>query len=237
MTVMLEARALRKSFGGLVAVDDVSFTLSRAERVALIGPNGAGKSTCFNLLSGEATPDTGQIILDGTDISRVAPHLRQRAGLGRTFQIAAVFRSMTVSENITTALIAAGRSPDNRRALLAEVGLAGLGARLVTDLAYGDIKRVEMAMALAARPKVLLLDEPTAGMAGPERTRVMETAAALADKNGTALLFTEHDMDAVFGFADRILVMDQGRLIADGTPDEIRENTEVKRVYLGDPDA
>ena len=237
MTVMLEARALRKSFGGLVAVDDVSFTLSRAERVALIGPNGAGKSTCFNLLSGEATPDTGQIILDGTDISRVAPHLRQRAGLGRTFQIAAVFRSMTVSENITTALIAAGRSPDNRRALLAEVGLAGLGARLVTGLAYGDIKRVEMAMALAARPKVLLLDEPTAGMAGPERTRIMETAAALADKNGTALLFTEHDMDAVFGFADRILVMDQGRLIADGTPDEIRENTEVKRVYLGDPDA
>ena len=237
MTVMLEARALRKSFGGLVAVDDVSFTLSRAERVALIGPNGAGKSTCFNLLSGEATPDTGQIILDGTDISRLAPHLRQRAGLGRTFQIAAVFRSMTVSENITTALIAAGRSPDNCRALLAEVGLAGLGARLVTDLAYGDIKRVEMAMALAARPKVLLLDEPTAGMAGPERTRIMETAAALADKNGTALLFTEHDMDAVFGFADRILVMDQGRLIADGTPDEIRENTEVKRVYLGDPDA
>lgn len=237
MTVMLEARALRKSFGGLVAVDDVSFTLSRAERVALIGPNGAGKSTCFNLLSGEATPDTGQIILDGTDISRLAPHLRQRAGLGRTFQIAAVFRSMTVSENVTTALIAAGRSPDNRRALLTEVGLAGLGARLVTDLAYGDIKRVEMAMALAARPKVLLLDEPTAGMAGPERTRIMETAAALADKNGTALLFTEHDMDAVFGFADRILVMDQGRLIADGTPDEIRENTEVKRVYLGDPDA
>ena len=166
MTVMLEARALRKSFGGLVAVDDVSFTLSRAERVALIGPNGAGKSTCFNLLSGEATPDTGQIILDGTDISRVAPHLRQRAGLGRTFQIAAVFRSMTVSENITTALIAAGRSPDNRRALLAEVGLAGLGARLVTDLAYGDIKRVEMAMALAARPKVLLLDEPHRGHGG-----------------------------------------------------------------------
>ncbi len=237
MTIMLEARALRKSFGGLVAVDDVSFTLSRAERVALIGPNGAGKSTCFNLLSGEAAADTGHILLDGTDISRLAPHMRQRAGLGRTFQIAAVFRSMTVSENVKTALIAAGRNLDNRRALLAEVGLADSGARPVTDLAYGDIKRVEMAMALAARPKVLLLDEPTAGMAGPERTRIMQTAAALADRNGTALLFTEHDMDAVFGFADRILVMDQGRLIADGTPDEIRDNAEVKRVYLGDPDA
>tara|TARA_R110002153_G_scaffold261836_1_gene422408 strand:+ start:210 stop:923 length:714 start_codon:yes stop_codon:yes gene_type:complete len=237
MTIMLEARALRKSFGGLVAVDDVSFTLSRAERVALIGPNGAGKSTCFNLLSGEAAADTGRILLDGIDISRLAPHMRQRAGLGRTFQIAAVFRSMTVSENVTTALIAAGRNPDNRRALLTEVGLADSGARPVTDLAYGDIKRVEMAMALAARPKVLLLDEPTAGMAGPERTRIMETAAALADRNGTALLFTEHDMDAVFDFADRILVMDQGRLIADGTPDEIRDDAEVRRVYLGDPDA
>jgi len=237
MTIMLEARVLRKSFGGLVAVDDVSFTLSRAERVALIGPNGAGKSTCFSLLSGEASADAGHILLDGTDISGLAPHMRQRAGLGRTFQIAAVFRSMTVTENVTAALIAADRNSDNRRALLAEVGLADSGTRPVTDLAYGDIKRVEMAMALAARPKVLLLDEPTAGMAGPERTRIMETAAALADRNGTALLFTEHDMDAVFGFADRILVMDQGRLIADGTPDEIRNNAEVKRVYLGDPDA
>ena len=237
MTIMLEARVLRKSFGGLVAVDDVSFTLSRAERVALIGPNGAGKSTCFSLLSGEASADAGHILLDGTDISGLAPHMRQRAGLGRTFQIAAVFRSMTVKENVTAALIAADRNSDNRRALLAEVGLADSGTRPVTDLAYGDIKRVEMAMALAARPKVLLLDEPTAGMAGPERTRIMETAAALADRNGTALLFTEHDMDAVFGFADRILVMDQGRLIADGTPDEIRNNAEVKRVYLGDPDA
>ena len=237
MTAMLEARVLRKSFGGLVAVDDVSFTLSRAERVALIGPNGAGKSTCFSLLSGEAGADAGHILLGGIDISCLAPHMRQRAGLGRTFQIAAVFRSMTVTENVTAALIAADRNSDNRRALLAEVGLADSGTRPVTDLAYGDIKRVEMAMALAARPKVLLLDEPTAGMAGPERTRIMETAAALADRNGTALLFTEHDMDAVFGFADRILVMDQGRLIADGTPDEIRNNAEVKRVYLGDPDA
>lgn len=237
MTIMLEACALRKSFGGLVAVDDVSFTISRGERVALIGPNGAGKSTCFSLLSGEATPDKGQVILDGTDVSRMASHMRQRAGLGRTFQIAAVFRSMTVSENVATALIAAGRSPDTRNALLTEVGLANKGARPVTDLAYGDIKRVEMAMALAARPKVLLLDEPTAGMAGPERTRIMETVAGLADRNGTALLFTEHDMDAVFGFADRILVMDQGRLIADGAPDDIRSNAEVKRVYLGDADA
>jgi branched-chain amino acid transport system ATP-binding protein len=144
---------------------------------------------------------------------------------------------MTVSENVATALIAAGRSPDTRNALLTEVGLSNKGARPVTDLAYGDIKRVEMAMALAARPKVLLLDEPTAGMAGPERTRIMETVAGLADRNGTALLFTEHDMDAVFGFADRILVMDQGRLIADGAPDDIRSNAEVKRVYLGDADA
>ena len=161
-------------------------------------------------------------------------HLRARQGMGRTFQIAATFRSMTVLENIEVALIAAKRDKLDTTSLLDELGIAEYSDRIITELAYGDIKRVELAMALASMPSVLLLDEPTAGMGANERLSIMELIARLARARGTTVLFTEHDMDSVFGFADRILVMDQGQLIADGSPEDIRSNTHVQQIYLGD---
>ncbi|MGJ3261040.1 MAG: ABC transporter ATP-binding protein [Rhodospirillales bacterium] len=237
MSAVLSVERISKSFGGLKAVDDVSFKLTEGDIAALIGPNGAGKTTCFNLLGGALAVDDGRVHFGNSDITHWPPHARARAGIGRTFQIAATFRSMTVIENIRTALMAAGLGPENAEDLLAETGIDAFADRPVTALAYGDVKRVELAMALAARPSLLLLDEPTAGMASDERRRIMELVTALARARGITVLFTEHDMDAVFGFAGRVLAMDQGRLIADGTPDAVRADARVQEVYLGETGA
>lgn len=234
MTAIMEARNLTRRFGGLAAVDGISFTLKQGDMTALIGPNGAGKTTCFNLLSGVLPVSSGSVLFAGLDISDLPPHRRATLGIGRTFQIAAVFRSMTITENVETALMAAGRRIDETAQLLEDAGLAAADQRPVNDLAYGDVKRLELAMALAAQPKLLLLDEPTAGMNGAERRGIMETIASLARARQMTLLFTEHDMDAVFGFASRVLVMDQGNLIADGPPETIRNDPRVQSVYLGD---
>jgi len=234
MTVALEVQSLSKNFGGLKAIDDISFALNTGGFTALIGPNGAGKTTCFNILSGVLGPSAGNVLLHGENITTLPTHLRARQGMGRTFQIAATFRSMTVLENIEVALIAAKRDMLEATSLLDELGIAAHADRIITDLAYGDIKRVELAMALASMPSVLLLDEPTAGMGANERLSIMELIAKLARARGTTVLFTEHDMDSVFGFAERILVMDQGQLIADGSPEDIRSNTHVQKIYLGD---
>lgn len=234
MTIALEVQSLSKNFGGLKAIDDISFALNTDDFTALIGPNGAGKTTCFNLLSGVLEPSAGNVLLHGENITNLPTHLRARQGMGRTFQIAATFRSMTVLENIEVALIAAKRNKLESTGLLDELGIAVHADRIITDLAYGDIKRVELAMALASMPSVLLLDEPTAGMGANERLSIMELIAKLARARGTTVLFTEHDMDSVFGFAERILVMDQGQLIADGSPEDIRSNTHVQKIYLGD---
>ncbi len=242
---VLAADDLRKSFRGVAAVQGVSFAVAAGEMLALIGPNGAGKSTCFNMLSGQLRPDAGRVRLDGRDITALAPRRIWRLGVGRTFQITATFASMTVRENVQMALLShAGqvwrfwraarfRSVDAAEALLDQVGLAAQGDTASGVLAYGDLKRLELAMALANAPRLLLMDEPTAGMAPAERTALMRLTRQLASARGIAVLFTEHDMDVVFSIADRILVLHHGALIAEGDGPAIRADARVREVYLG----
>lgn len=237
---------LKKSFAGVAAVDGVSFRLDAGEMLALIGPNGAGKSTCFNLVNGQLHPDAGRVALDGTDITGRSPRLIWQSGVGRSFQIAAVFPSMTVRENLQVALIArAGQALRFSRpadgyfqveadALLGRVGMADQGARAAGVLAYGDVKRLELALALAGNPRLLLMDEPTAGMAPAERGALMDLVRGIVRDRGMAVLFTEHDMDVVFASADRILVLDRGQLIAEGDATAIRASRQVRAVYLGE---
>jgi branched-chain amino acid transport system ATP-binding protein len=243
--VVLQVDGLHKAFGGVEAVADVSFALSAGELLALIGPNGAGKSTCFNMLNGQLSADAGVARLAGRDILGLAPRAIWRLGVGRTFQITATFASLTVRENVQIALYShAGRLRSllarfgsafvtEANALLDQVGMLDQADRVCGVLAYGDLKRVELAMALANRPRLLLMDEPTAGMAPKERVELMALTARLARANKIAVLFTEHDMDVVFGQADRIIVLDRGRLIAAGLPGEVRANKDVQAVYLG----
>lgn len=245
MSVVLEARGIAKTFGGVKAVDDVSFAVTAGELLALIGPNGAGKTTCFNMLNGQLRPDRGDVVLAGERITGLTPRVVARKGVGRTFQITATYGSMTVRENVQTALIAASRGEWHMTgsanaqhgaradALLALVNMADQADRACGVLAYGDLKRVELAVALAGDPKLLLMDEPTAGMAPSERIALMELAADIAKSRRIAVLFTEHDMDVVFAHADRIIVLDRGRLIAGGTAAEVRANPDVQAVYLG----
>jgi branched-chain amino acid transport system ATP-binding protein len=241
---ILEVAQLAKAFGGVEAVRDVSFAVARGEIVALIGPNGAGKTTCFNLINGQLAPDRGRVHFAGDRIDGKAASDVARLGLGRTFQVAATFASMTVRENVEVALAAHARrdaslvtTPDAHRdeadALLARAGVADLALAHCGTLAYGDAKRVELALALAGRPSLLLMDEPTAGMPLAGRALLMRLAADLARSESIAILFTEHDMDIVFGFADRVLVIDYGVLIAQGTPDEVRADPRVQQAYLG----
>jgi branched-chain amino acid transport system ATP-binding protein len=241
----LQVEGLKKSFGGVQAVDDVSFAVAPGEVLALIGPNGAGKSTCFNMLNGQLPADAGIVRLDGRDILGLRPRAIWRRGVGRTFQITATFASLSVRENVQMALYShAGRLRsmlarfgaalrEEADALLDRIGMLDQADRICGVLAYGDLKRVELAMALANQPKLLLMDEPTAGMAPKERVALMELAAEIARARKIAVLFTEHDMDVVFSQADRVIVLDRGRLIAGGTPDEVRANPEVRAVYLG----
>ncbi|MDJ0387239.1 ABC transporter ATP-binding protein [Roseomonas sp. E05] len=245
MTPALEAEALVKAWGGVRAVDGVSFALAPGEMLALIGPNGAGKSTCFNMLNGQIRPDAGRVRLAGRDVTGLPPRAIWRLGVGRTFQITATFASMTVLDNVRMALLSHARRllglwhPAARQftaeaeALLARVGMADQAGRPCGVLAYGDLKRLELAMALANQPHLLLMDEPTAGMAPAERVALMAETAAIARAGNIAVLFTEHDMDVVFTHADRVLVLDRGRLIAGGTPEAVRADPRVRQVYLG----
>ncbi|WP_431859106.1 ABC transporter ATP-binding protein [Azospirillum sp.] len=236
---------LVRSFGGVHAVRGVSFRLEAGELLALIGPNGAGKTTCFNLLNGQLRPDSGSIRLDGTELVGLEPRRIWSLGVGRTFQITATFASMTVRENVQMVLLsrhrrmlglwrpAARRYRDEAQAVLDRVGMGGQAERPCGVLAYGDLKRVELAMAIASAPKLLLMDEPTAGMAPGERQELMALTDSLAHEQGMAVLFTEHDMDVVFGHADRVIVLDRGQLIAEGPPDAVRADPRVQAVYLG----
>lgn len=242
---LLVVERLCKAFGGVVAVDHVSLSLQAGERLALIGPNGAGKSTLFAMIGGQRRPDSGRVQFDGRNITGVSAHRLWRLGIGRTFQIAAVFGSMSVLENVQMArLVAEGRlfdpfgstkriGHDDAARLLATVGLESWAATPAGRLAYGDIKRLELAIAFANTPKLLLMDEPTAGMAPDSRHALMDLVSTRAEATGTAILFTEHDMDVVFGHADRVLVLAGGQLIAEGTPDAIRGDAEVQALYLG----
>ncbi|PIE16839.1 MAG: ABC transporter ATP-binding protein [Rhodobacterales bacterium] len=245
MTVVLETRGLTKKFGAIVAVNDVSFKLHKGELLALIGPNGAGKSTCFNMLMGQLKVTAGQVLLEGKDITGLKPRQIWREGVGRTFQITATYSSMTVVENVQMALMshhhdtfrllpyATRKYRDQAIELLDRVNMADQADRHCAILAYGDLKRMELAIALANNPKVLLMDEPTAGMAPKERIALMQLTADIVRDQGVSVLFTEHDMDVVFTHSHRIMVLNRGELIAEGSAEEIRNNPTVQEVYLG----
>ena len=245
MSALLEVRGLEKSFGGVRAVAGVSFSLGKSEFLALIGPNGAGKSTCFNMVNGQLAPDAGDVLLGDESIVGLAPREIWRKGVGRTFQVAAIWGSLTVRENVQMALLshagelfrfwrpAALRHREEADALLADVGMDAQAQRPARELAYGDVKRVELAVALANRPRLLLMDEPTAGMAPRERNELISLAKRLVRERGISVLFTEHSMDVVFAHADRILVMARGQLIAEGDAREIQADARVQEVYFG----
>lgn len=242
---LLQVTGLSRAFGGVKAVDGVDFTLAKGELLALIGPNGAGKSTTFNLVGGQLAPDSGSVRLAGREMAGLPPRAIWRLGVGRTFQIAATFASLSVVQNVQMALLSADRrvfafwrrAAGHRRAdalaLLERVGMAHQADQPCSALAYGDVKRVELAMALAHAPQLLLMDEPTAGMAPAERLALMALTRALAKERQMGVLFTEHSMDVVFGQADRVLVLVRGKLLAEGTPEAIQRDARVQQAYLG----
>lgn len=242
---VLQVRALTKHFGGVRAVGGISFDLHAGQKLAMIGPNGAGKTTCFNMLMGQLRPDSGSVRFEGRELIGMQPRHIWRLGVGRTFQITAPFASMTVLENVQMALASHHRRTfavlprlprlyrDPALALLHRVGMSDQALRTCGVLAYGDLKRVELAMALANDPRLLLMDEPTAGMAPRERAGLMALTTEIVKEHGTSVLFTEHDMDVVFAHADRILVLNRGERIAEGSPESVREDPHVQAVYLG----
>ena len=242
---LLHVRGLGKSFGGVDAVDQIDFELDSGELLALIGPNGAGKSTTFNMLNGQLCADRGSILLDGQELIGRQPREIWRLGVSRTFQIAETFSSLTVLENVQMAVLSRTKkifsffrpvSAYPRAValdLLSQLGMADQALRPCNTLAYSDIKRVELAMALASAPRLLLMDEPTAGMAPQERRDLMALTKKLVLERNIAVLFTEHSMDVVFAHADRMIVLARGRLIAQGRPAEIRQHPQVQEVYFG----
>ncbi len=245
MSVMLQVEGLSKSFGGIHAVSNVSFEVKKAELLALIGPNGAGKTTCFNMLMGQLKPNAGSVVLGGENITGLAPRTIWRKGVGRTFQITATYPTMTVVENVQMALMSHHRKlfsflayarnlyREDAIALLTLVGMAEQADRAAAILAYGDLKRLELAIALAHAPSLLLMDEPTAGMAPKERIALMKLTADIVAERNISVLFTEHDMDVVFAHAHRIMVLNRGELIANGSVEEVRGDPRVREVYLG----
>jgi branched-chain amino acid transport system ATP-binding protein len=242
---LLDVREVSKAFGGVQAVAGVCFTLHPGDVQAVIGPNGAGKSTLFNLLTGQLRCDRGRILFRGERIDGAPPHQIWRKGISRTFQVPAAFHSLTVRENVQTVLLSRrGRSrslvaqaarlfEEAAAALLAQVGLLAYAEDECGTLSLGDLKRMELALALASEPALLLLDEPAAGMSSDERADLMGTVVRIVGERNLTVLFTEHDMDVVFGAATRVLVLHQGHVLAEGTPAAVRENPEVQRVYLG----
>ena len=246
MTPTLEARDLVKRFGGFVAIDGVSIAFERGARHAVIGPNGAGKTTLLNLLTGVLRPSRGEIFMGGHEVTGRAPHERVRLGLARTFQINQLFAELTPLESALLAM--AQRGPESSRPwrlvsgdgqaiaaavdLLERLGLDDVMTRPTGELAYGKRRLLELALALACRPKVLLLDEPAAGVPHGERHEILGAIAGLP--RATTIVLIEHDMDLVFRFADRISVMAGGRLLMEGTPEEVAASPRVREVYLGD---
>ncbi|ARE38934.1 Branched-chain amino acid transport ATP-binding protein LivG [Rhodovulum sp. P5] len=245
MTDIMRVENLRKSYDGFVAVNGIGFSVRPGELKALIGPNGAGKSTCFNMLTGQVKPSGGEVWLDGQRITGRPPRAIWRLGVGRTFQITAAYPSMTVIENVQMALISHHRRlfalrprartlyRDEAFGLLETVSMADQADRPCSVLAYGDLKRLDLAIALCHRPRLLLMDEPTAGMAPAARIDLMQLVADIVRDRGLSVLFTEHDMDVVFAHAHSIMVLSRGDLIAEGDADTVRNDARVQEVYLG----
>jgi branched-chain amino acid transport system ATP-binding protein len=248
MQPILEARGLRKQFGGLVAVDEVSLAVQPGTTHAIIGPNGAGKTTLFNLLTGRYTPTRGQVIYRGQDITHLPAHRRPRLGMGRSFQITNIFPNLTVLENVRLAAQALGSENwrfyrradsyrahlDRAQAMLEAVGLAGLASVPATVLPHGGKRKLELAILLAADPEILLLDEPTAGMASEQVPELMRTIEQVRQQGNKTIVMVEHNMSVVMGACDQITVMHLGRVLAEGTPAQISANETVQRVYLGE---
>jgi ABC-type branched-subunit amino acid transport system ATPase component len=241
----LQLDRVSRHFGGLKAVDDVSLTLPSGARHAVIGPNGAGKTTLFNVISGELPPTSGTLLLSGADVTSLAPHQRATRGISRTFQITRLFSDLTVMENVLLACTALDRRRfawfrslssyadlvDHATSLLDRFGLLSLAHTRARHLSYGDQRRLEVALSLAGRPRLLLLDEPMAGLSTPERVSMRALLEALDP--AIAVLLIEHDMDMAFAFAERVTVLHQGRVLAEGSRDEIGANEMVQRIYLG----
>ncbi|MDA1327159.1 MAG: ABC transporter ATP-binding protein [Proteobacteria bacterium] len=244
--VLLDVRGLRKSFGGVVATDNLDLAVKSGEIFAVIGPNGAGKTTLIAQLAGSLRSDAGKIMFDGRDITRLAPPTRAARGLARTFQITSIFPEFTALENVALAVQAhdghsfrfwtdarsQARLRDPALAALERVGLADRAKVTARYLSHGEHRQLEIAMALATEPKMLLLDEPMAGMGADESHRMVDIMQSL--KGSQTILLIEHDMDAVFALADRISVLVYGRALATGSADEIRANPEVRIAYLGE---
>lgn len=242
---MLEVSGLTKSFSGFVAVNGVSLSVQSGEIHAVIGPNGAGKSTLFNLITGHLACDEGEVRFEGQPITGLPPHAVVRRGIGRSFQRISVFPRLSVTENVQTAIVARdgrefcfwrpllGSGLDATMELLETVGLSDEADNLAGELSYGKQKQLELALSLAGEPRILLLDEPTAGMSPRETEDSIALIGRVVRERNVTLLFTEHDMTVVFGIASRISVLHHGEIIASGTPEEIRANAAVQEVYLG----
>ena len=241
---ILETKAVSRYFGKFQALNNVSVVFRAGELTAIIGPNGAGKSTFFNVISGGIPPSTGQVLFEGRDITGLAPHEFARTGIAKSFQITNVFKQLSAHENVRVALqmratrfqILRPRQDyveliERADVLLARVGLADSRNKLAGDLAHGQQRSLEVAMALACDPKLLLMDEPTAGMSPQETTIMMDLILQLSAER--TVILVEHKMKMVMGLCKRLIVLHHGELLADGNPEEIRANTEVKRVYLG----
>jgi branched-chain amino acid transport system ATP-binding protein len=243
--IALDVRGVSRSFEGFKAVDGVSFTITRGERRALIGPNGAGKTTLFNVVSGRLPPDSGDVVYEGRSLLKLPAQAVCRLGIARTFQITSVFPKLTSIQNVQVALFSVkGRSHwllrnskrievEEALGFLDRVGMRALAHRPAGLMSYGDQKRVELAMVMALQPRLLLLDEPTAGVDVNTRRELVGLIKELCASGGLSLLFCEHDMDAVFSIADRITVMHQGRVLTEGTPEEVQNDPLVRAIYLG----
>jgi branched-chain amino acid transport system ATP-binding protein len=244
--MLLRVEGVTKAFGGFVAVRDVSLTLERGRTACVIGPNGAGKSTLFNLITGHLQPTHGRVLFDDRDITGQPPHAICRMGIGRSFQRTNIFPRLSVFDNVQVAVLshlgrtlnlmtrARGLARDETLAILEAVGLAGEAQSTSGTLSYGLQKQLELGIALASEPQVLLLDEPTAGMSPQETADTIALIGRIVRERGLTLLFTEHDMDVVFSIAQRITVLHQGAVLAEGTPEEVQGNEDVQRIYLGE---
>jgi branched-chain amino acid transport system ATP-binding protein len=244
--LILKVENLNKAFGGLQATNNVNYQMATGELSAIIGPNGAGKSTFFNLLTGYHFADSGNITFKGINITNWPPHKIARLGIARAFQVSNIYPRLTTYENVRQAILSQQKrtlnlfTPAHRlaqketRELLEVTGLSRQANIIAGNLSQGDKKRLELAIALGSRPKLVFLDEPTAGMSGEETQETMELVKRLNQEVGLTILFTEHDMSVVFGYARRLTVLHQGTVIAEGTPEEVRANEEAQKVYLGE---
>lgn len=244
--MILQVDNLAKSFDGFIAVAGISFQVEKGELCSIIGPNGAGKTTVFNIITGHLPMDKGRVVFNGMDISRLPGHKICRLGLGRSFQRINIFSRLTVFENIQAAVLThRGKSlsfftsvqplfQEETEEILVSVGLQDHRDAVSGSLAYGFQKQLELGIALASNPKMLLLDEPTAGMSRQETKATIELIGKIVREKGLTLLFTEHDMSVVFSISERIMVLHQGQLIASGPPDEVRTNQDVQKIYIGE---